>query len=135
MKYIFIIAILWAGQAKAQTFAELKAIYQPQLDSIKGAMGKAYGNGLYTVSDVNYTITDTVGYVLYTSLTADRTLTLPSAATYPGRTLIITHGGTTNNILFNTNVRQGATITVGGVSAGNAIQLKAKGTEWMVIKL
>ena len=124
-----------AGSVKGQTLNELKEIYKPQIDSIKLAMGKTYGNGLFTVSDANYSVTDTVGYVLYTSLTADRTLTLPSAATYPGRTLIVTHGGTSNNILFNTNVRQGATITVGGVSAGNAIQLKAKGSEWMVIKL
>jgi hypothetical protein len=104
-------------------------------------IGPGAPGGNQKIADVNYTVLPTDGTVMYTTLTAARTVTLPAANAVPAgyRILIMDMAGTAtaNNITIN---RAGADTIQGGVSTSITLnwgdkELVSDGTsKWNIIR-
>jgi hypothetical protein len=87
-----------------------------------------------TISDASYTVASNVKYVVYSVLTTTKTLTLPSASSYPKRILYIRHAGSgTVTLALSTAVRKTATSTIKTLTFRNQCSLVSDGKSWWTI--
>ena len=93
-------------------------------------------SGITLVNNANHVIADADSTILFHSLTADRNITLPAAADYLGRKLVIknstNNGGgwvvnTSTNFYFDSNIFSST------IGPGETISLISDGVTWWII--
>lgn len=90
---------------------------------------------LHIVSDADYTVASTDYSVLYSNMTAARTLTLPAASSHTNRILIIKNGGNgAFAINLSTAIRENTTTTTSAIGQGNWVTIQSDGSEWWIIQ-
>ena len=88
-----------------------------------------FGLGTAVTTDANYTV-GSESIIQLANITANRTLTLPSASSFPGRELTVTNTGTST---FHWSTSPAiSTITSGYVENGYTITLYSDGTNWNI---
>ena len=106
-----------------------------------GAVGPAGPQGLpgatitsiVTTSDSSYTIQSTDYTVFCNVSSSTPTVTLPSAASNPGRIFVIRRVGSGNNNCFVTPVQGGTVELDNNAFVPRAIQVQSDGTTWWII--
>jgi hypothetical protein len=96
--------------------------------------GAAIKTNIHIVDDADYTVASTDYIVLYKTMTAGRTLTLPSAASSTNRMLIIKNGGAgAFSITTSVSFRENSSVTGTSISTGQSVGLCSDGTDWWVV--
>jgi hypothetical protein len=86
-----------------------------------------------TATDANYTVTADDEKVTLPTITANRTITLPSAATFKGRTLTIRNVNSTGfSWQFSTAVKDGADASVTTLVNDTVYRIYSDGTTWNI---
>jgi len=84
-----------------------------------------------TVVDASYAVPSTVKYVVYSVLTSTKTLTLPSASSYPKRILYIRHAGSgTVTLALSTAVKRSGASDITSLTFRNQCSLISDGKYW-----
>jgi len=95
--------------------------------------GGAIKANVHIVNDADYTVGSTDYVIIYTAITATRTLTIPAASSAPNRMLIIRNpGGGSFSINLSQTYRTHSSSTSSSVNVGNSVSLISDGTEWWV---
>jgi hypothetical protein len=92
--------------------------------------------GLYhAVADANLTVADGDYTASITNMTADRTMTLPDPALYPGRVLVINQKtGNSNTVSLSRSIYFGGTSSpTTSILNDNDYMIQSDGTRWQVI--
>ncbi|HSB93449.1 MAG TPA: right-handed parallel beta-helix repeat-containing protein [Flavitalea sp.] len=84
-----------------------------------------------TIADASYSIASDVKYVVYSVLTSTKTLTLPSASSYPKRILYIRHAGSgTVTLALSTAVKRSGGSNITSLTFKNQCSLVSDGKYW-----
>jgi hypothetical protein len=92
---------------------------------------------LVKMGDANYTVTGTgnVAILVYSTLTANRTITLPDPATAINRVFSVSHNEVSSfDIIFNYPIYDYDTGPFTGLSPGSDIKFLSDGTQYVMIK-
>lgn len=96
--------------------------------------GGAIKTNIHIVNDADYTVASTDYIILYKTMTAGRTLTLPSAASSTNRMLIIKNGGAGSfNITTSISYRENSSTTGTTIGTSQSMGLCSDGTDWWVV--
>jgi hypothetical protein len=92
-------------------------------------------NGSLTViNDADYTVAAGITAVVYKTMTAGRTVTLPAASSNTNRIITITNGGGgAFNITLSVAIRQNSTTTTTTLIPNKWAKIQSDGTDWWVI--
>lgn len=89
------------------------------------------------VTNIDYTIPTAFGdftLVYFGTMTAAKTVTLPSAASNTGRRITIKHGGDGNfNINFNVGIKSNNATATLSIGQGGSIMCESDGTDWIKV--
>lgn len=126
----------WNGSNEVPT----KNAVRDKIESMP-ASGNLTGGNIITnidiISDADYTVQTADYSIVYTTATASRTITLPSAAGSTGRILIIANNtGNTpgvNDLAFSTAVKFAPSSTTTVIPAQQRFMIQSDGTDWWVI--
>jgi hypothetical protein len=89
---------------------------------------------LAVINDADYTVAAGVSSIIYKTMTAGRTLTLPAASANTSRVLILKNGGAGSfTITLSTAVRENSTTTTTTITVGAGYTLQSDGTDWWII--
>lgn len=119
-----------------RTVPDWGAVKQVVHDSIAANVGLLSGRQLVKVNDSDYTIASGTGdiTVILWTMTADRTFTLPSAATNTGRRITIKNSGASAfSILLSTPVYQNASTSFSSIINDRFIVMESDGTNWIAV--
>jgi hypothetical protein len=111
------------------------AIFSGGIGVAKQMTSRAIANDIVTAKNANYTVLDTDTYIRFAA-SASRTVTLPSAASYPGRMLTICNSGAftiisaSSNVVPMTSTSAGTAILAG--TSGKWATLVSNGTNWFI---
>ena len=95
--------------------------------------GGAIKANVHIVNDADYTVSSTDYIIIYTAITATRTLTIPAASSAPNRMLIIRNpGGGSFSVTLSQTYRTHSSSTSNTVPVANSVSLISDGTEWWV---
>jgi hypothetical protein len=91
------------------------------------------GDDPLTATDANYTVARSRLYIILPSVTANRTVTVPSAGAFPGESLFIQNSNTSAsfNWSFATGVVTASGSFIGGLTNATFYQLKSNGQYWV----
>jgi hypothetical protein len=97
--------------------------------------GGAVKANIHIVSDADYTIASTDYAIVYSTMTADRTLTLPSASGNTNRVLIIKQGGIATRVInLSIAIRENASVTTSMLGNGESVTIISDGTDWWIVQ-
>lgn len=86
-------------------------------------------NADYTIASATAPIT----VIYYSTMTADRTVTLPAATVDLNRVITITNAGAGGkNVMLSPVVYQNDAVTFSGIAPGGSVQLVSIGTKWVI---
>lgn len=88
---------------------------------------------LHIVNDADYTVASGIGSVIYSNITATRTLTLPAASANVNRVINLAHGGGSFNVTLSPAIRQSSTVTTATLTSNYYYTLQSDGTDWWLI--
>lgn len=95
--------------------------------------GSAIKANVHIVNDADYTVASTDYIIIYTAITATRTLTIPAASSAPNRMLVIRNPGAGSfSVTLSQTYRTHSLSTSNSVNVGNSVSLISDGTEWWV---
>jgi hypothetical protein len=94
----------------------------------------AIKTNIHIVNDADYTVASTDYIILYKTMSAGRTLTLPSAASSTNRMLIIKNGGGGGfTITTSVTIRESSSTTSTTIGTSQSVGLCSDGTDWWVL--
>lgn len=89
---------------------------------------------IHVVNDADYTVASTDYAILYSALSADRTLTLPSASSSTNRVLLIRQGSIASRVInLNIALKENTGVTVGSLGFGESVTIVSDGTDWWIV--
>lgn len=95
--------------------------------------GAAIKANVHIVNDADYTVASTDYIIIYTAITATRTLTIPAASSATNRMLIIRNPGAGSfAVTLSQTYRTHSASTNNSVGVGNSVSLISDGSEWWV---
>jgi hypothetical protein len=95
--------------------------------------GAAIKANVHIVNDADYTVASTDYIIIYTAITATRTLTIPAASSATSRMLIIRNPGAGSfAVNLSQTYRTHSSSTNNLVGVGNSVSLISDGSEWWV---
>jgi hypothetical protein len=96
--------------------------------------GAAIKMNIHIVSDADYTVGSTDYAIVYTSITATRTLTIPAASSAANRVISISNPGAGSfSVNLSQTIRYHGSSTSTIVGVGNRVTIVSDGSEWWVI--
>ncbi|WP_430900451.1 MULTISPECIES: hypothetical protein [unclassified Paraflavitalea] len=99
-----------------------------------GSSVASTASNLVVINDADYTVASGVTNVVYSNLTAGRTITLPAASSNTNRRIKITHGGGgAFNITTSVAIRQNASTTTTTIAQSKWVELVSNGTDWYIV--
>ena len=98
--------------------------------------GAAVKANIHIVSDADYTVASTDYAIVYSTMSADRTLTLPTASTNTNRMLFLKHGGAggTHSLNLSVAIKDNAGVTVSILGNNESVCVVSDGTDWWIIQ-
>lgn len=121
-------AVVWDRSTQEYKYAKINGSSNSDLT------GGAIKTNIQIVNDADYTVASTDYIVLYKTMTAGRTVTLPSAASSTNRMLIIKNGGGGSfTITTSIAIRSNSSTTTTSVAVGQSVAISSDGTDWWII--
>lgn len=118
-----------SGTGAAATELYVRRILVQSLDC-----SAPYNPALVIIEDENYTVAAGVTHVVFSELTAGRTLTLPAASSNKNRIIHIKHGGNgAFDITTSASMRESTIVTSTTVGQSSSVTIMSDGTQWWVI--
>jgi hypothetical protein len=106
--------------------------------SLSGNTLSATGAGagsLAVINDADYTVATGVTHVLYKTMTATRTLTLPAASSSTNRVITVGNGGGgAFSITTSASMRENGSTTSTSIPQNHYYTLMSDGTEWWIVQ-
>jgi hypothetical protein len=126
-------ATTWNGNLEVPTKNAIRDKIESLVTGGSDLTGAPIKANIHIVSDADYTVASTDYIIIYSSITADRTLTIPAASSAPNRMLIIRNpGGGSFSVNLSQTYRTHSSSTSNIVAVGNSVSLISDGTEWWV---
>jgi hypothetical protein len=106
--------------------------------ALSGNTLSATGTGsgsLSVINDADYTVATGVTHVLYKTMTATRTLTLPAASSNTNRIITVGNGGGgAFSITTSASMRENNSTTSTSIPQNHYYTLMSDGTEWWIVQ-